>query len=73
MWLMTAYHIADPPHTVPIVTEDGSPGESFVIGRDVSPLPPCPWADAEVTRQRNALIEVEVEAFRAAHRKDQTA
>jgi hypothetical protein len=64
IWLMEAYKFVDPPCVETLHAAGGNSTEVFRLGRKVHPLPPCPWPNAEVARQRNRDMEVEVEALR---------
>lgn len=70
VWLMEAYRVVDPPRLATVVTPDGRTREVLTFGREVDPLPECPWHDAEAARRRNDQLQAEVRAFRSARRKD---
>ena len=59
-WLMEAYKFVDPPRLDMDVTTDGAFVEVFRMGRQIEPIPACPWSSAEVARSRNREIEAEV-------------
>lgn len=69
VWLLEAYQIADLPRLATVQGPDGRAGEILEFGRRAEPMPVCPWSDAAAARLRNALVEPEVHAFRAAHRE----
>ena len=59
-WLMEAYKFVDPPRLDMDVTTDGASVEVLRMGRQIEPIPACPWNSAEVARSRNREIEAEV-------------
>ncbi len=70
VWLMEAYQLVDPPRLDNVVTPDGRVEEVLAFGREIHPLPECPWPDAGTTRRRNVQLETEVRAFRSTRRKE---
>ena len=59
-WFLEAYKFVDPPRLEMVVTTDGASVEVLRMGRQIEPIPPCPWADAKAARKRNREIEAEV-------------
>ena len=69
-WLMEAYLGVDPPRIVNFATPDGATSETLEFGRQIDPLPECPWADVEAARRREAEIEPEARELRSARGKE---
>ena len=59
-WLLEAYKFVDPPRLEMDVTTDGASVEVLRMGRQIEPIPACPWSGAKVARSRNREIEAEV-------------
>lgn len=60
VWLLEAYKFVDPPRLEMDVTTEGASVEVLRMGRQIEPVPACPWSGAEVARSRNREIEAEV-------------
>jgi hypothetical protein len=70
IWLLEAYKFVDPPRLSTHFTADGTEMEVLEFGREIHPIPECPWPDVFSVRQREQQLEIEVRELRSQFRKD---